>query len=454
MATYNQLARTAFSPTDVARGLANRPDLLAKLGWTGGPTFVPGQAAGGESGQITEDTITPEFAKFLQDKGIQGSYSQQGENVTRYLTQNNQLLDTEQGTTGMAHGGMTDWGPKLLTTAIGAYLGGQALGGLGGAGGGAADAAYGSALDSFYAPATGAGAGTAAGVAGTAGAADLASYGSALDSFYAPATEMGAGGASAASGLGSSAVGPGLKAAGTAAAPAAGSAYSLTGSAPTMAGTASSAAAGSSPWSYIVPAATQLLGSYIQGKSASDAAQTNAAYQQAALDLQKRIYEESIARQQPFYQGGLADYNRLRALSTGGPEAAQNFLTMDPGYGFRLGEGLKSLDRQAAARGGLISGGALKAAQRYGQDVASQEFSNAYNRLASLANVGPQAAGVMSNLGQNFAGQATGTYGQMGESAGNALLARGSAYNQGLGAIGQQLGRYYGQPGTGSIGGP
>ena len=45
----------------------------------------------------------------------------------------------------------------------------------------------------------------------------------------------------------------------------------------------------------------------------------------------------------------------------------------DPGYAFRLSEGQKALERQAAARGGLISGAALKAAQRYGQDAASQD---------------------------------------------------------------------------------
>ena len=86
-------------------------------------------------------------------------------------------------------------------------------------------------------------------------------------------------------------------------------------------------------------------------------------------------------------------------MTSGGPEAAQNFLTMDPGYKFRLSEGMKALDRQAAARGGLISGNALKATQRYGQDLASQEFGNAYNRLAGFAHVSAQAAGVMSLLG-------------------------------------------------------
>jgi len=53
----------------------------------------------------------------------------------------------------------------------------------------------------------------------------------------------------------------------------------------------------------------------------------------------------------------------------------------DPGYAFRMTEGLKALDRQAAARGGLISGAALKASQGYGQDLASQEYMNAFNRF-------------------------------------------------------------------------
>jgi hypothetical protein len=53
----------------------------------------------------------------------------------------------------------------------------------------------------------------------------------------------------------------------------------------------------------------------------------------------------------------------------------------DPGYAFRLAEGQKALDRSAAARGGLISGAALKAATGYGQQMGSQEYQNAYNRF-------------------------------------------------------------------------
>jgi hypothetical protein len=176
-----------------------------------------------------------------------------------------------------------------------------------------------------------------------------------------------------------------------------------------------------------------ILGSAVLGGLASrSAAKTQAGAAQSAADaqlqasreanaLQQRIYEENIARQQPFLQGGTEDYNRLRSLMSGGPGAAQQFLQMDPGYGFRISEGLKALERSAAARGGLMSGATGKALQRYGQDLGSQEFSAAYGRLAGLADVGPRAAGVMSSLGERY-----------GQTAGQNLLAGGQAVGQGM----------------------
>jgi hypothetical protein len=198
---------------------------------------------------------------------------------------------------------------------------------------------------------------------------------------------------------------------------------------------------------FLIPAAAALIGSSMSSRAAKSAAQTSAQSADRATELQQRMYEESVARQQPFLETGTEMFNRLAALQRGGPEA-QNFLQMDPGYQFRLSEGMKALDRQAAARGGLISGGALRAAQRYGQDLGSQEFGAAYNRLASMANVGPQAAGVMSNLGQNYATNVGNIYQQQGNTAANAALARGSAYSGGLNQLGYLAGRYYGQPQT------
>lgn len=201
-------------------------------------------------------------------------------------------------------------------------------------------------------------------------------------------------------------------------------------------------------WSFLIPAAATLLGARQASKATKEAAATSAASADKATELQRQMYEESVARQQPFLQTGTEFFNRLAALQRGGPEAQQQFLQMDPGYGFRLSEGLKAMERGAAARGGLMSGAALKAGQRYGQDLASQEYGAAYNRLAGLANVGPQAAGVMSTLGQNYAGNVGNIYMRQGDTAAQAAIARGSAYGTALNRLGDITGRYYGQPGS------
>ena len=122
---------------------------------------------------------------------------------------------------------------------------------------------------------------------------------------------------------------------------------------------------------------------------------------------------------------------------------AGDFYT-DPGYDFRLSEGAKALERSASARGGLFSGGTLKALTRYNQDFASNEFGNAYNRfqenrrtrynqLAGIAGLGQQTATNLGNLGyQTSRDIANTTIAGMTSAA----AARASGYN----ALGQTIG--------------
>lgn len=243
------------------------------------------------------------------------------------------------------------------------------------------------------------------------------------------------------------------------------------------------------PYQFIIPAATTIVGAKMAAdatKAATEstsAATTRAAElqyqaQKEALDLQRRMYEENVARQQPYYQAGVNALAQLPGRTGAMPPAFQyrpEQLTTDPGYGFRLSEGLKALERSAAARGGLLSGGTGKALTRFGQEMASQEFGNAYNRalteynalrqregeeynrLAGLAGVGGTTAQQLGQAGQAY-GQQTGnlltsTAGnvgnlltQQGQNMANAAIARGSLYGRGLSDIGYLAGQYYGRP--------
>jgi len=166
-----------------------------------------------------------------------------------------------------------------------------------------------------------------------------------------------------------------------------------------------------------------------QAKAATDAAAISAKASTEAIAEQKRQFDILQANQQPWLQAGT---NALNQIKTGNLE---NFnVNTDPGAAFRFNEGMKGLNATAAARGGLMSGNALRAATQYGQDMGSQEYQNAYNRVAGIAGVGQSTANNLGVAGQNYA-NAVGNLGMTSaNNSGNALMtgaqARASAYSQ------------------------
>jgi hypothetical protein len=203
-----------------------------------------------------------------------------------------------------------------------------------------------------------------------------------------------------------------------------------------------------------------------QKRAARDAAAATSEAAQQSIDAQERMFGKQVELQEPFRQAGLSAQNRLMdylALSEnktapGYGKYARDFsmadYTADPGYGFRVSEGMKALERSAAARGGLLSGATLKGIQRFGQDTASAEYLNSYNRyqtnranqlnpLQSLMGAGQTSANALTSAaGQTGAGMGS-TYMGMGAGLSNAALAGGqarasgyanmaSALNQGL----------------------
>ena len=187
-----------------------------------------------------------------------------------------------------------------------------------------------------------------------------------------------------------------------------------------------------------------------QSQAADKAAELQAKSARDALALQKRMYEEGVARQRPFYEAGIIGQNRLmdilglsgRTGAEGYGSAMRSFgmsdFQTDPGYAFRMKEGLKSLDQQAAARGGLISGNALRAAQQYGQELGSQEYQNAYNRyqtnrtnvlnpLQSLLGQGQSSANTLGSAGAGYASGAGNTMMNSAANMGNLYMAAGNA---------------------------
>lgn len=103
-----------------------------------------------------------------------------------------------------------------------------------------------------------------------------------------------------------------------------------------------------------------------------------------------------------------------------------------PDYQFRLNEGMKAIERSAAARGGLRSGATMKAVGNYAQGVASGEWNSYVNRLAALAGIGQQATQDTAALGQNYANAASNAFTNAGNARASAYANTGSAINQGV----------------------
>jgi hypothetical protein len=186
--------------------------------------------------------------------------------------------------------------------------------------------------------------------------------------------------------------------------------------------------------------------------SANRAASTQEKAANQAAALQKQMFEKQVELQEPWRQAGLTALNKLTPLATEYTPFGMDQFQQDPGYAFRLAEGQKALERSAAARGGLLSGAAMKGATRFGQEMGSQEYQNAFNRyqteraarlqpLQSLAGVGQTTAQQLGQAGQQMAGN-------VGEAMGAAAQARASGYmgqaNALTSALGTGMGQYMG----------
>lgn len=129
-----------------------------------------------------------------------------------------------------------------------------------------------------------------------------------------------------------------------------------------------------------------------------------------------------------------------------GMASAQQSLTAlqnSPGYQFRLGEGLKALERSAAARGTLLTGGTLKGLSRYGQEFASNEYDKRYTQEMELARLGFGAAGMSANQNTQYGQMAGDLLTQQGNVNAAGTTGAANAWNQGLGGAANAFQQMY-----------
>ncbi|QZI87776.1 hypothetical protein PODOV050v2_p0011 [Vibrio phage 66E30.1] len=226
------------------------------------------------------------------------------------------------------------------------------------------------------------------------------------------------------------------------------------------------------------------VSAYQSGKSQEKAAKSAAASQEAIADENVALQRE-LANQQredfaPWRDIGEQALNQLWAGVQAGDfdpgslqldkfDPSKVDLTQDPGYQFRMQQGVDALDASASARGRLSSGAQQKALTEYGQGMGSQEYANAYSRYSDQYNkdIARQASmyaseadrkanqyNILSGLsgqGQSSAARQAAATGQLASTSGNILANLGNAQAQSQYAQGQaRAGAYQGMAQAGN----
>jgi hypothetical protein len=191
-------------------------------------------------------------------------------------------------------------------------------------------------------------------------------------------------------------------------------------------------------------AVASIGGAIITSRASRKAAQTQEKSADRASEAELEMFYKAREDQLPWLQRGNAASNQLAyflGLNVPGNEGVaqggdfgsllKNYsgadLKDDPGYQFRLDEGMKALQRAQSAGGRLLSGRGFKETARYGQDYASNEFGNAfardsankartYNFLSGMSGGGQVAATSLGNQAINT-----------GQQIGNNLIGAGNA---------------------------
>lgn len=167
----------------------------------------------------------------------------------------------------------------------------------------------------------------------------------------------------------------------------------------------------------------------LTGQGTADAIEAGSRMQQEAAARteaeMRRQYEQGRADLAPWMDVGREALEEERALMGFGGDTAQAMraLQASPGYQFRMQQGMRDVTGGLAARGGMGSGRALAAGQRYAQGFASNEYGNRLSRLSDLSGRGQSSAAGQAQMGQQF-GQ---NLGNLWTGAANAGAAAGMA---------------------------
>lgn len=195
-------------------------------------------------------------------------------------------------------------------------------------------------------------------------------------------------------------------------------------------------------WGAAVVAGAALAGTAYSANQQKQAAKGAAnAQERAAEQAEQRLedaYDTASTNLTPYVTSGQNALGTINALNSGDYSSFKN----SPDYAFALSQGMQGLDRSAAARGSLYSGGHSADVLSYAEGLANQNYNNYYSKLASLASMGQGAASNLGSIGTGNAAAIGNYLTNAGSAAANGYYNTANANSNMASQIGQIAGQF------------
>lgn len=197
-------------------------------------------------------------------------------------------------------------------------------------------------------------------------------------------------------------------------------------------------------WAALGGAALSLGGAVYGARQAGKAADAQAdAARQAQYYSEKQAAQarEDTAPWRAVGEDALYKYGSMLGIIPTDPGVDQYAGFRDsPGYQYQLEEGVGALEKSQAAKGLLHSGQTLKGVLSYGQNLASQNYGDYANRLASVSGLGQTAAAQGAALGQAYSTNTGAAMQNAGAARASGYMGQAAAAQGGLQGISSYLG--------------
>lgn len=190
------------------------------------------------------------------------------------------------------------------------------------------------------------------------------------------------------------------------------------------------------PWGFAAAAVGTIASGAMSSSASNKAAKRQAESADAASQMQWNMYDQTRTDLDPYRQAGSTSLSQMMDQMGANGYFNQTYTGQDaysdPSYQFRLQQGQDAIQSSAAAKGGLLSGATLKALQDFGQQSASQEYGNAYNRFnADQTNRYNRLSNIIG-MGQNAAAQVGNAGAQTAQAVANNTMAGANAQAAGI----------------------